>query len=325
MEIINQSEISGNENRVYPLSFQGKGSEYFGIAIVNLLLTVITLGLYYPWAKARQMQYMYGATEFNESRFEFHGTGAEMFKGFIKAVLIFALIYGVFFACIYFQTPIIGGLVLYIGILLIIPLAIHGSYRYRMSRTSWRGIRFGYRGDRNELFVLFWKGIFLTIVTLGFYSSWFSMNLRNYIFNKIKFGTAQFSYDGKGMDYFILNLKGFFLTIITLGIYMFWWQKDLFNYFVDNLKLKQDDKEIKFKSTASGGDIFGLFIVNYLILIFTLGIGFPWIIVRTFKFIFSKIQLVGNINTDTLVQSEDAYTDATGEDMSDMLDLDFVI
>lgn len=221
--------------------------------------------------------------------------------------------------------PIIGVLTLYLGIFLIIPLAIHGSYRYRMSRTSWRGIRFGYKGNRNELFALFWKGIFLTIVTLGFYGSWFSMNLRNYILNKIKFGTAQFSYEGKGLDYFILNLKGIFLTIITLGIYMFWWQKDLFNYFVDNLKLKQDDKEIKFKSTASGGDIFGLFIVNYLILIFTLGIGFPWIIVRSFKFIFSKIQLVGNINTDTLIQSEDAYTDATGEDMSDMLDLDFVI
>jgi uncharacterized membrane protein YjgN (DUF898 family) len=65
--------------------------------------------------------------------------------------------------------------------------------------------------------------------------------------------------------------------------------------------------------------------VNLLILIFTLGIGYPWIVTRTLRFIFSKIQITGDIDFNQLVQSEENYTDATGDDMSDMLDIGFVV
>ena len=316
---------STTQKRVYPLSFKGTGSAFFGITIVNLLLSVITLGLYYPWAKARTLQYLYGATEFDSSRFEFHGTGKEMFKGFIKAIIIFTLIYAGLFAAIYFQQPIIGFVWFYLGLMLIIPLAIHGSYKYRMSRTSWRGIRFGYRGNRKEFMLLFFKDLFFTIISLGIYGAWFSMNLRNYILRNIRFGDAQFNYRGNGGEYFVLNIKGYFFTIFTLGIYMFWWQKNLFTYYIDRLSLHHDNNSIQFKSTATGGDFFGLTVVNFLIMVFSLGIAYPWVITRSLHFIFSKIETTGDIDTDKLVQTENSFTDATGEDLSDMLDLGFVI
>ena len=149
MELLSTDEISpDNLPKSYSLSFNGNGNDYFGILIVNFLLTIITLGLYYPWAKARQLQYLYGSTEFNDSRFEFHGTGKEMFKGFIKALLLFGILIGSYVALIMFGHPLYAILIYIIGFALLIPLAIHGSYRYRMSRTSWRGIRFGYRGNR---------------------------------------------------------------------------------------------------------------------------------------------------------------------------------
>jgi len=312
-------------NRVYPLSFSGKGSTYFGIAIVNLLLTVLTLGLYYPWAKAREMQFLYGATEFDSSRFEFHGTGKEMFKGFIKAILIFTLIYGGLIAGFVFQQIAAGLIWFYIGLIFIIPLAIHGSYKYRMSRTSWRGIRFGYRGNRNEFMVLFFKEMFFTLISLGIYGAWMAINLRTYVLSNIRFGNASFNYKGSGGEYFLLNIKGYFFTIFTLGIYMFWWQKELFAYYIDRLSLQHGEDQIKLKSIATGGDFFALIVVNLLLLIFTLGIGFPWVVTRTMHFVFSKIEVTGNIDTEKLVQTEGAYTDATGEDMSDILDLGFVI
>ena len=46
----------------YQLSYTGKGGDFFSIIIVNWLLTLITLGLYYPWAKAKQLNYLYGET-----------------------------------------------------------------------------------------------------------------------------------------------------------------------------------------------------------------------------------------------------------------------
>lgn len=309
----------------YKLNFHGNGMEYFGIVIVNWFLTVITLGLYYPWAKAKQLQYIYSSTELNEDRFSFHGTGKEMFKGFIKAIIIFGIIYGGSLIFIALEMPTVGILFLYLSILAITPIAIHGSYKYRMSRTSWRGIRFGYRGDRNELLKNFAKWILLSIVTFGFYGSWFAVNLRKYVLGNIRFGSIDFKYEANGGDYFLLNLKGYFLTLLTLGIYMFWWQKELFEFYINNLSLNKDDQKIELESTATGGGFFSLMIVNLLILVFTLGLGYAWIQMRTMKFITDNIVLSGDIDLSAIHQTEESYKDATGEDMSDMLDINFIV
>ena len=43
-------------------TFTGTAREYFGIWIVNVLLTIITLGVYSAWAKVRRQRYFYGNT-----------------------------------------------------------------------------------------------------------------------------------------------------------------------------------------------------------------------------------------------------------------------
>ena len=317
-------EIINPEKKSYKLEFNGSGEDFFGIIIINWLLTVVTLGFYYPWAKAKKLQYLYNQTSLNNESFEFHGTGKEMFKGFIKAVLLFIGLYAVLMFFIFLKMPIVGILLFYAGILAILPLAIHGSYRYRMSRTSWRGIRFGYRGDRTELTINFFKWIGLTIITFGIYGSWMAMNLRKYLLGNVRFGNANMKYQGDGAEYFVLNLKGYFLTLITLGIYMFWWQKDLFEYYVNNLSIHKDEQKITLNSTVTGGGIFSLSVVNLLIIIFTLGFGYAWVVMRTLNYLFSNIEIEGNIDLDSLQQTEVEYKDAMGEDIGDMLELDFV-
>lgn len=309
----------------YKLDFKGEGKAFFGIVIVNWLLTIVTLGIYYPWAKAKTLQFMFGQTTLNDDAFAFHGTGKEMFKGFIKVIIIFAILFGILSLFIYLDLPSVGLLSFYLIVIAIMPLAIHGSYKYRMSRTSWRGVRFGYRGDRNEFVKLFFKWIFYTVITLGIYSSWFKMNLRSYVLSNIRFGDAEMNYDGDGGDYLLMNIKGYFLSVITLGIYSFWWQKDIFEYYVNNLSLHKDDKRIEFTSTATGADFIGLIIINLLMIIFTLGLGYAWVVTRTMKFIFDHIELDGTIDLNTLQQTEENFKDATGDDISDFLDIDFIV
>lgn len=312
-------------NKRYTLSYNGKGSEYFGIIIINWLLTIVTLGLYYPWAKAKQLKYLYSSTNFNDDVFTFHGTGKEMFKGFIKALIIFGVIYGIFFLFISLDMPNIGILIFYACIAAIFPLAIHGSYRYRMSRTTWRGVRFGYRGDRNEFILKFFKWIFFTVITLGIYGAWLTINLRKYVIEHIRMGNLKFRYIGNGTDFFILNLIGYLLSILTLGIYSFWWQRDLFAYFVDNIRIDGDEHVgATFKSNAKAGDFFKLIIGNLFILIFTLGIGYAWVVTRNMLFATKHIEIDGNVNFDNLRQTEDDYRDATGEDVGDILDIDLI-
>lgn len=319
-----QYSPSGTVARRPVLTFHGDGGTYFGILFLNGLLTIITLGLYYPWAKAKKLQYLYSSTEMEGSRFAWSGTGKEMFKGFLKALgLLLALAIAVNVLA-YFKLPVIGGLLYLAFLLLVVPVAIHGANRYHWSRTSWRGIRFGYRGDRNEFVKLFIKEMFLTLVTIGIYSSWAAINIRNYLLGNIRFGSGEFRYQGNGGDYFVLNLKGYFLSIFTLGIYSFWWQADIFRYYIDNLRLVQGERSFRLRSTATGGNFAGLLIVNALIFIFTLGIGYAWVQTRTVQFLLSHVEIEGDVELSELAQTEEEYRNATGEDMADMLDLSII-
>ena len=304
------------------LAFTGKGGDLFLVLLVNWLLTLITLGIYYPWAKARRLQWFYEKTEMDGHPFHFHGTGKEMFIGFIKAIGLIVLAYAVFFLLTLNGMPLLAVLCLFAAFLALFPLIIHGTYRYRLSRSSWRGIHFGYRGDLKELYTICLRDGFLTIITFGIYGSWFVMNLRNYILCHVRYGSSTFLYKGDGLEYFVLNLKGYFLTLITLGIYMFWWQRDIFNYYIDNLSWNfTDGKRIQFKSTATGGGFFGLMVGNLLLVIFTLGIGFAWAEVRTMRFVLSNVEFLGDANLNEVVQTELEHKDAIGDELGDMMDI----
>jgi uncharacterized membrane protein YjgN (DUF898 family) len=306
-------------------NYFGDGTELFKIKIINWLLTIITLGFYYPWARAAVLKYNYQKTEFENSSFVFHGTGKEMFKGFIKVVGVLLVIYGGTFAAQLsgnITAVIVMQLFTLVVIVLLIPLAIHGSVRYRTSRSSWRGIHFGYRGNLKELFQMYLGGAAITLITAGLYTSWFITDLRKYVIGNIRFGNITFSYTGKGWDFFVLNFKGRFLTIITLGIYSFWYTMELFEYLVENIYAEQDGESLPIRFSAKGGDYFVLSIVNGLILFFSLGLAQPWVQVRTLQFFMANIWVQGNFNANTLHQTEQDYKDATGEDFVDAFDID---
>ncbi len=325
METADQDIAPTQTPKKLHLSWVGNGSTLFGVLIVNWLLTALTLGLYYPWAKARQLQYIYGQTRLNKENFSFHGTGNEMFKGFIKAVLLLGSVYAIFLFLISQGSSGLAIFFFYAALIFIIPIAIHGSYRYRMSRTSWRGIRFGYRGDRNTLLRKFLEGSFLTIITLGFYGPFLTNNIRTYVWDHVRFGHLKFSFNGNGTRYFVLVLGGYFLSLITLGIYSFWWMKSLFSFYIDNLEIRHDNGVIRLKSTAKVSDFFELLIINFFTIVFTLGLGSAWVINRTMLFMTTHIKVEGDFDLDTLMQAQEDFRDATGDEAGDLLDIDFII
>ncbi|WP_333852579.1 YjgN family protein [Epilithonimonas sp.] len=314
--------------KTYNFSFKGKGSDFFGVVVVNWLLTIITLGLYYPWAKERTLKYLYANSYLEGDNFQFTGTGKEMFIGFIKIFGIVAAFYIGIIIAIKTQNTFLMGIsvfLFYMFFLVIIPFAIHGFYKYRMSRTNWRGVRFGYRGDRGTLMKIYFKDLFLTIITFGIYSFWMTTDIRNYTLSNVKFGSAEFKYKASGSDYFWLNVKGIILTYVTLGIYSFWFQRDILRFYFDHLTLHNGNEKVRFQSKLSAGDIFELLIINMLILMFTLGLGYAFVEVRTLTKLFSSLEMVGNINLDSLQQTEEEYKNAFGDEALDAMDLSGII
>ncbi len=314
------------ENQTFKklLKFNGDHSTLVGLRIINNILKVITLGIYYPWARVNMLKYMYGETEFSGSRFVFHGTGREMFIGFIKAVALFGAFYAILFYGVFSKNIviyIICALIFFIGVSLLIPIAIHSSNRYRLSRTSWRGIHFGYRGNFKEFFALYLGNFFLTIITLGLYGSWFQVSMKKYIYGHTRFGNVEARFDGKGLDLFVIKLKGLVFSILTLGIYLFWYMKNLIAFEMDNLKIIQDGKQINLRTTLTPGKLFEMIVVNYLIIIFTFGIGTGIAINRFMRATLDNLEFDEEINPDTLIQTEEEYKNATGDDLAGMLDL----
>lgn len=200
----------------WALSFHGEGSKYFVIRLINAILQVITFNFYYPWAKAAKLDYLYEQTEFAGSRFKFHGTGKEMFIGYLKMLAIIIVIYGGFWWAKGNELILLSFLLLYGGLIVVYPLAIHGTAKYRLSRTSWRGIFFGYRGELGELFAKFFIGVLISLFTLGIYWSWVEVDLRKYITKNIRFGSVEFDFVGKGIDLFLIKLKYVIFVFVTL-------------------------------------------------------------------------------------------------------------
>ena len=314
-----ENEVSELKN--YKLEFHGKGSEFFGIVIINWLLNIITLHFYSAWANAKTLQYMYGTTVLNEDNFTFHGTGKEMFKGYIKLFLIYFVLLGGCGALFYFNQMAAGIAILYFSMIILIPIIIHGKYRYQLTRSSWRGIRFGYRGSRKDMIANYFKWIFFSIISLGIYLPWMIMDMTKYIIENIRLGDIEFKFSGKGKECFLIMLKGMLLMTITLGVYAIWYWKKMIEYYLKNLSLYRNGKEIRFKSSFTIGQIFQLTVVNYLMLVFTLGIAYPWVITRSMKIIAENIVLEGEIDLDNIQQTEEDYT----EEESNLLDINFIM
>ncbi len=129
---------SPTQRKDYLFSFTGNASEYFRIWIVNVLLTILTLGIYSAWAKVRNNRYFYGNTILDGTSFEYTADPVKILKGRLIAV---AVIIAYQLSGLYsLEAGLFAGLVL----VLLLPLLIVLSMRFNMRYTTWRNIQFSF-------------------------------------------------------------------------------------------------------------------------------------------------------------------------------------
>jgi uncharacterized membrane protein YjgN (DUF898 family) len=123
------------------IRFTGSGSEYFRIWIVNLLLTLVTLTLYLPFARARRMAYFQNNTFVGEDPLGFHADPWKMFRGYLVVA-----VFGVAYWAVTNFYPTFGWIALLVFMALW-PLLWRASLQFRLRNTSWRGVRLAFMGD----------------------------------------------------------------------------------------------------------------------------------------------------------------------------------
>jgi len=302
--------------------FLGRAVELLRILLANLGLTLVTLGVYHFWGKARLRRYVWGHVAIEGEAFAFHGTGREMFIGWLKVFAIFsgnALILNVAARSLGPTSPVVLLLnVLFLASLTVLtPFIIVAVRRYRLSRTTWKGIRFAFAGAGVELLGTYLLGLVLTAVTLGFYSPIFTSDVYGYVTDHTRYGDRPFRYDGRGKDLLWPWARAFLLGFVTFGLSWFWYAAARDRY----LRSHTTCGGIRFESTVTGGKLLWLALSNALLILVTLGIGTPWAMANLLSFECRNLVLRGVLDTSGVKQSSDLGP-AIGEGLASHFDLD---
>lgn len=146
----------------HPLEFTGSGGEYFRVWIVNVLLTILTLGFYTPWARRRTAQYFYGHTLVAGSPLEFTAQQRRMVMGFVMLVMI-TIAYNI---AVNTGQDTAVSLFLLAGALLA-PFIWGSAMRFRLGSTRWRGLRLQFTASWREVYVASWPVFAIALVWIG--------------------------------------------------------------------------------------------------------------------------------------------------------------
>ena len=322
--------------------FKGSIRDYYPIWITNIVLMVITLGIYSPWAKVRNMKYFYQNTSIDGHIFDYTAKPIQILKGRVIAVTVLLLYF--LLVSIYDSFSII----LPIALVFLTPWLINQSMRFNMRVTTYRNIRFNFVGDYFESFTRFILYPILVILTLYIAAPRMHKSINNYIINNTEFGSKKFTTDQKTSTYYnAFALSGLFIVLMIICIYFFanilgtnsgeiWaiigiglyialfisgpiYQSQIRNSIYNNSCI---DNTVYFKSSLTArGHVFLIF-TNILLVIATLGLAIPWVKIRNAKYFAHLTNVYFDTEVESIIQKESKDGSVLADEIGDAFDID---
>jgi uncharacterized membrane protein YjgN (DUF898 family) len=154
----NANDLTLSKPKPVFIQFTANGSDYFPIWITNLLLTIITFGIYGPWAKVRREKFFHQHTIIDGDALDYHGNPVKILIGRIITTVLGLGLYAK-----EFSTALAIGCAVLLAI--IIPFAMQRSIRFRLHNTSYRGLRFGFNGTIARSYFIASIPVLLVFVT----------------------------------------------------------------------------------------------------------------------------------------------------------------
>jgi len=337
--------------RPVPFEFRATGAEYFRIWIVNLLLSIVTLGIYSAWAKVRRLRYFHGSTYLDGHAFDYNAEP--------KAILIGRLItvgaYGVF---------LLAGKINPLLNLIVVPLLVVGlpwvvmrSRRFHLRMTSWRGLRFAFHGDYRGAFkayILWWLA---STLTLGALFPYYLRNTLGYQFNNAAYGSQRAAFNTGIKPFYrffgLFLLRSLVVIVLAVvlagliaGVLSTVFPKDAFTviavlpfvlvavimagcYQAALLNLMFNTLTIgphRLQSNLRITSLVLLMLSNAALIVLTLGLYTPWAKVRLLRYQFDHLQVLAasDLGEFSAAATPDD-SQALGDEISDFFDVDFAI
>ena len=338
----------GATPRLLSFSFTGSARDYFGIWIVNTLLKLASLGVYTAWAKVRKRRFFYGSTTLHGQPFEYLADPLTLFKGWLIAAGAFVL-----YAVGSRVSPLLSGV---IGLIVFaaFPWLVVRSRMFNAANSSHRNIRFGFRPDYSQAYLVYAALPFVSVLTLGLLFPYTLYRQRKFMTENTQYGASPFEFTATAKEFYALafrvvlafagmaaliggitavsgygtaaaaphgSLSGMVVVpILALPlayfIIMVYGQTALANLCWNATTLAGN----RFRSTLRTRDMALLFVTNALAIMCSLGLLMPWATVRLMRYRFERLAILADGGLDGIVAAAGTGpgVSATGEEIGDV-------
>ena len=343
----------------HPVEFTARTGEYFRIWIVNLALTIVTLGIYSAWAKVRKLRYFYGHARIDGESFEYRANPLAILKGRLIAVALFAVFYAISHYAPFYIWAI------YLVLLFIGPWLVVRSLAFNAYNTAYRNVRFVFSGAyRTCLGLVLGYGL-LTAVTLGLGFPFLRRRLVQFAMESHSYGTTRFAL-AEGFKklfvrpYFVvigvsvllgLVLVAFFAVVgviaggpaksgadkpawisaaIIAGVVVFYALLFLQAAYIRARTVNAvwnhlSIGPVRFESALRARDLIWLYFSNLVVVALTIGLATPWAAVRAMRYRASKTTAIASGPLDGFAQAEAQKVSVAGEEVADFFDFDLAL
>ncbi|GAA5512079.1 hypothetical protein Dcar01_00793 [Deinococcus carri] len=344
---------------VYPVTFSGQAGEYFRIWIVNTALSVVTLGLYLPWARVRQRQYLYGHTWLDGQNFEYTANPVALLRGY--------LIVGAFFLA-YLITGNLERLSWVAGSIaalffVLYPWLVMKSLRFLAVSTMYRGLRFRHHGRAGGAYLTYGLANLAAVLTGGLALPWAWFMQRRYQVQNAAYGNARMTFRGDAGGFYVIALTGVALAVggavllavplialmallgdqadldlastlppaVLLGmgaaylgfllLYAVAWQYVRAATLRYVLNHVEVGGVVRTGATFSSARLTWIGVSNAAAQVLTLGLAVPWATIRRARYIAAGVQVRAIASLDDFAASQTPQEGALGEAATELLDI----
>jgi uncharacterized membrane protein YjgN (DUF898 family) len=334
------------------LRFEGTAGEYFKIWIVNLALTILTLGIFSAWAKVRSRRYFYGNTILAGHGFDYHGQPLRILIG--RAIAA-ALLLGYSLTVRFAPVAVFGWVVVFFFAM---PWLVKSSLRFNARNTSYRNIRFDFVGTYFEAMAAFTLWWMLAAITL-FTTLPLAHRARDYyIINNRRFGGKAFEAEIPGRKIYgiygmalLFILSGMILVAICIGlplvpsglktgnraqlavaagvgavayVAMFLFVSIYVSTRTLNLALNSTklNETLRFEANLSPWAMIWIGVSNLVLVLVSLGLLYPWSRIRSTRYMTQHIAMLGTPDMNDFVGSRTDSQGVIGEEVANFFDID---
>jgi uncharacterized membrane protein YjgN (DUF898 family) len=331
------------KSRPLSLTFDGKADDYFRIWIVNLSLTLLTLGIFSAWAKVRKKRFVYAHTRLDGTPFEYLGRPVPILKGRLIAAAAF-LTWSIVSRRVPHATPWLLGLGAFA-----LPWIVVRTASFNARVTAYRNLTFAFSPRYFDAVKMMLAGVVITAMSFGLgYGVW-RHRLARFVVQGTSYGSTRAQFFGRSRPFLSAYLGGLAILVVTMipavffmvrvGIFsgsalvkygsfvplyaayataFVYTQTRMRNAIWNQTQLGP----LTFASTLRAREVLRLYVSNAVAIVASCELLVPWAEMRMFRYRASRFAIISHGSLAEFGSSEASAPSAVGAELADLFELD---